>query len=300
MWRSIRSGRATACLGIARGAVAFVGGAGATPQVEVFDMPSNASLHLPALVGAGSGHGLPSAIGRAIKAAGRACAGARFVIGNDLACHWLLAPPTGASSLREIQAVAQARFAELFDERPDEWLVTGDWRTGQPFICTAVPKWVAAAVHAAAPDVVLAVCEGTLLSRAFALFHRQLPDDGWCCIHSPRSLALMHLRAGLPVSLRVVPVVEGAPRGGVFTAGAEALQREAARQALAPVVKATWLDLAASDHREARTPRSDHAGIALRVLRLHHGRHMTKLAAGAAAEASAAALLCTGSGVSVT
>ena len=300
MWRSISSGRAAACLGVARGAVAFAGQAGATPQVEVFDRRSDAAQRAPARLRTDNGHDLPSAVRRACGMDGRARGGARVVVGNDLACHWLLAPPTGATSLREIQAVAQARFAELFAERPDEWLVTGDWRTGHPFICTAVPKWVVAGIHAATPDAMPAVCTGTVLGRALALFHRQLPNTGWCCVYSPRSLALMHLRDGLPVTLRVAPVVESATRDGIFAAGAEALQREAARQALSPVAKATWLDLTTQTPRDASTPHSDHSGVALRVLRLDHGHRITNNAAGAAGEATVAAVLGAGSGVSIS
>lgn len=302
MWRSIRSGRAVACLGIARGGVAFARQAGATLQVEVFDMPSQASLRPPTLVPAGSGNDLSSAVRRASRIGARSfsASGARIVIGNDLACHWLLAAPTGATSLREIQAVAHARFAALFDERPDEWLLTGDWRTGHPFICTAVPKWVVADVQAAMPSAAPTACIGTVLGRTLELFHRQLPNTGWCCVHSPRSLALVHLRDGLPVTLRVAPVVESATRDGIFAAGAEALQREAARQALSPVVKATWLDLTAQRPRDASTPRSDHSGVALRMLRLDHGHRITNDAAGAAGEATVAALLGAGSGVSIS
>jgi hypothetical protein len=300
VWRSIHSGRAAACLGIARGAVAFAGHAGATPQVEVFDMRSDAIQRAPGPLRTANGHDLPSAVRRASGTDGRAGDGARVVVGNDLACHWLLAPPTGATSLREIQAVAQARFADLFAERPDEWLVTGDWRTGHPFICTAVPKWVVAGVHAATPDAMPAAYIGTVLGLALERFHRQLPNTGWCCVHSPRSLALMHLRAGLPVTLRVAPVVESATRDGIFAAGAEALQREAACQALSPVIKATWLDLTALRPRDASTPRSDHSGIAFRVLRLDHGHRTSNDATGAAGEATVAALLGAGSGVSVS
>lgn len=299
MWRSIRSGRAQECLGIARGAVALAGQVGTPPQVEIFDMPSDATLRLPTRVTAGSVHDLSSAVRQAWRMGGRSAAGARIVIGNDLACHWLLAPPTGATSLREIQAVAQARFAELFAERPDEWLVTGDWRTGHPFICTAVPKWVVADVRAAAPDAVLAAC-GTVFGRALERFHRQLPAAGWCCVHSPRSLALMRLRDGLPVTLRVAPMVDGATRNEVFIAGAEELQREAARQALGPVVNATWLDIAVRNPSDAITPCGDHSGVAFRVLRLDHRNRPATDAGGAVAEATVAALLGASSGVSLS
>ena len=300
MWRSIRSDRAQQCLGIARGAVALAGQVGTRPRVEIFDMPPGVSPRPSARVANGSGHDLSSAVRRAGRMEGRSSSGVRVVIGNDLACHWLLAPPTGAASLREIQAVAQARFAELFGERPDEWLVTGDWRTGHPFICAAVPKWVVAGVNGGVPGEVPGVCTGTVLGRALELFHRQLPNTGWCCVHSPRSLALMHLRNGLPVTLRVAPVVEGATRDGIFAAGAEELQREAARQAREPVVNATWLELTAQRPGDASTSRSGHSGVALRVLHLDHRHRMTGDAAGAAAEATVAAILGATSRVSIS
>lgn len=286
MWRSMLSpgGRGADCLGVARGAVAIVGQAGATPQVEAFD----------------GAQGLPPAVRRGWGTGVRAHRSARIVVGNDLACHWLLAPPRGATSLRELQAVAKARFAELFAERPDEWRVTGDWRCGHPFICTAVPSWVVAGVHAAPPDAMPAAWSGTVLGRALELFHRQLPNTGWCCIQSPCSLALMHLQDGLPVTLRVLPVVESAARDGIFATGAQALQREAARDALSPAVQATWLDLTAERPTKAITPHCEHAGVAFRVLRLDHGHRITGSTVGAAGEATVAALLGTGSGVRIS
>ncbi len=286
MWRSMLSpfGRATACLGIARGAVAVVGQAGAAPQVADFD----------------DAHDLPQTVRRGWGAGVPAHRSARVVVGNDLACHWLLAPPKGAASLREIQAVAQARFAELYAERPEAWRITGDWRCGQPFICTAVPRWVIAGVRGDPSDSMPAAWTGTVLGRALELFHRQLPNAGWCCVHSPRSLALMHLEHGLPVALRVMPVVEGAAQDATFARAADALQREAARQALTPVVEATWLDLTAGWPSNAMALHGEHAGVAFRVLRLNHRHRITRSTAGAAGEASLAALLGQGSGVSVS
>lgn len=300
MWRSIRSGREPASLGIARGAVALAGRIGTTTRVEMFDPPSRATPRLPTGVIPGSAHDLSTAVRRACPMRAPPSCGARVVIGNDLARHWLLAPPIGATSLREIQAVAQARFAELFGERSDEWLVTGDWHTGRPFICAASPKWVVTSVTGATPGAAPAVCTGTVLGRTLELFHRQVPDNGWCCVSSPSSLVLMHLRDGVPETLRVVPVSEAASVDGIFASGAEELQREAARLAREPVVNATWLDLTARSLRSASMPRGDYSGVALRVLRLDQRHRIADDATGAAAEATVAAILATTADVSMS
>ncbi len=283
MWPSMLSsaGRAAACVGIARGAVAIVARAGATPQVEAFD----------------DAHDLARAARRGWGTGVGAHRGTRVVVGNDLACHWLLAPPQGATSLREIQAVARARFAELYAEHPDDWHIAGDWRTGHPFICTAVPRWVVAGGRADPSDASPAAAIGTILGRALELFRRRLPNAGWCCVHSPRSLALMRLEHGLPVALRVMPVVESAAPQDCFATAAQALQGEAARQALPPVVQATWLDLTAGEPSRTLAPPVEHAGVAFRVLRW---KHRDRIGRNTAGEASLAALLGQDSGASVS
>lgn len=289
MWRSIRSGSEIG-LGVARGAVASAGGAVAV-HIEAFEMPSAAPLRTRAVVSAG--HDLRSAVLRTAGQLDRRARRARVVIGNDLSCHWILAPAQGARSLREIQAVAQARFAALFDERAAEWELTADWRTDRPFICAAVPKWVLRDIDAATPQAPTPRNVGTLLGRALELFHRRLPDNGWCCIRSTSSLALMLVRKGLPVTLRTLPLAQDVPFSGTLEAGIEALQREATRMALDPVVQATWLDLAEPKPADPRSLHSLCAGVRLQLLHLRQRDCARQDAAPARSEAAVAALLGT-------
>lgn len=289
MWHSMRSAGAVAGLGVARGAVALAVRGAALPQVESFDMPSDVEVRARAQAHTASD--LRSAV-RRVRAPGHRGTGAvRAVIGNDLACHWMLRPPRGARSLCEIQAVAQARFAALFDESVAEWRVTGDWRTDRPFICTAVPRWVLADVEATGPGNLPVACIGTLLGRALELFHRRIPDSGWCCIQSPRSLALLHLYDGLPSSLRVVPLKPEATHESVVGGAVDALHREAACLALPPVVSATWLDLTAPTQCPDRASNAFHEGVRLTVLRLRHRPGASPKPVGSLQEAGVAALL---------
>lgn len=289
MWHSMRSKGVVAGLGVARGAVALAVRGVAMPQVEPFDMPAGGEER--ARANAHTASNLRSAV-RRVRAPGRRGTGAvRAVIGNDLACHWMLQPPRGVRSLREIQAVAQARFAALFDEPVARWRVTGDWRIDRPFICTAVPQWILSDVEATAPDTRPVACIGTVLGRALELFYRRIPDSGWCCIQSPCSLALLHLHDGLPSSLRVVPLRPEATQESVVDSAVDALHREAACLALAPVVSATWLDLNATAQRAERASNASHEGIRLTVLRLRHRPRTSLESAGVLQEAGVAALL---------
>lgn len=288
MWRSMRSGSEVS-LGVARGAVALAGGATAAMHVEAYEMPSTSLPNTRAKVSAS--HDLRSAVRRAVGQLDRPPRRARVVIGNDLSCHWMLVPPQGARSLREMQAVAQARFAALFDERAAEWEVTADWRTDRPFICAAVPKWVLLDIDAATPQAPTPRNVGTSLGRALELFHRSLPDNGWCCIRSTHSLALLLVRDGLPVTLRTLPLAHDVPFSVTLEAGVEALQREAACLALEPVVETTWLDLAEPSLASSTPLHGAQAGVRVRVLRLRHQQHERQHSAAALSEASIAALL---------
>lgn len=286
MWRSFHSGQA---LGIAHGALAVADKDAIAVRHHGFVTPeagANANKFAPAI------HtlDLAAAIARTTSMQGQPTRTARIVVGNDLARHWLLDPPKGAASLREIQAVAQARFAELFAEPIDDWLVAGDWRTKHPFVCVALPKWVVAATRGTDLGTLRATLVTSALGRALELFRRKLPNTGWCCVRTPRSLALMYLRGGLPVTLRVAPAVPGSAHDDLISSGTQELQREAARHAVEPVVSATWLDLSLHD-LEPTSRTLDRAGVSYRILGLGRQHLPSDQVSASTAEATVAAIL---------
>jgi len=81
----------------------------------------------------------------------------RVLLGADLCRHWVLPLPGGLRSWSDLQALAQARAAALFNttaaangSSPD-WTVAADWRACGPQWCVAVPTaWISALRQAAA------------------------------------------------------------------------------------------------------------------------------------------------------
>jgi hypothetical protein len=60
-------------------------------------------------------------------------------VDDGLARSFIVTPPSGAQSLRELQATAAARFAVLYGESTEQWLLAGDWQATPPFIASALP-----------------------------------------------------------------------------------------------------------------------------------------------------------------
>ncbi|UXH76062.1 hypothetical protein [Roseateles amylovorans] len=125
----------------------------------------------------------------------------RLVVSHSLARHWLQATVTGARSLKELQAIAAGRCAQLFGGRPQSWRVAGDWQAGQPFLCAALPSLWAETLSrlpAGTPRM------ETSLQAALARTADTLPDNGWVVLREEGQAALMHLSDGRLHGLRVI------------------------------------------------------------------------------------------------
>jgi hypothetical protein len=171
----------------------------------------------------------------------------RIVFADDLACHWITSPPEGLQSLAELRAVAELRCAELFGDGPKDWLVSGDWQAGRPFVCAAVPRGLAEVLADECARRGLRCERRTALACALQDGAGSLNDDGWTCIRSPRTLSLMHAARGRPRLLRILrqPVDASAQR--VTQNAAQALHLEAARSGTPAGEHIRWLDAAPPD-----------------------------------------------------
>ncbi len=128
-------------------------------------------------------------------------AATRLVLSHAWARHWLQAPVSGAGSLKELQAIAAGRCAQLFGGRAHGWRVAGDWQLGQPFLCAALPDaWADALNLLPSGSARLETSLQAMLSRAAAT----LPDDGWVVLREEGQAALLHLSEGRLDGLRVI------------------------------------------------------------------------------------------------
>jgi hypothetical protein len=128
-----------------------------------------------------------------------AVSGARqveIVAANELAVHWLQAPPASLQSLRELRLVAQARCAHLHGGRPDDWWVAGDWSLDEPFVCAALPFAVVRPVGESCARRGLQVRWSTAWSLVAGRGAHQVPANGWTGLRSPERALLWHCAGG--------------------------------------------------------------------------------------------------------
>lgn len=122
-----------------------------------------------------------------------------LLLGPSVARHWLQAPVTGISSLRELHSVVCVRAWQLFgdngtasEQSDGGWHVSGDWQAACHFICTA---WVASLSA-------LGIPLHTPFSLALTHYRRVLPQNGWLAVTVAGELHTLQIRRGHVCSLR--------------------------------------------------------------------------------------------------
>jgi len=209
------------------------------------------------------------------------------VVGDDLSRHWVQPPPRGVASLRELQAVAASRFQDLFGEPAAGWSIAGDWRTGRPFVCAAIPHWVIQTVQQAIP--VQRAALQTQLSTALRRLRPLWPNDGWWCVHSPATLTIGRTQDGGVAQLRILAHA-GASADDVLRLGARKVRQESARDAAGTTARATWIDLTGTVPKNPPDRAADDGIVFTAVpvdLQIGNGASLGDLATAQAATAAA-------------
>lgn len=180
----------------------------------------------------------------AVRASPKKQTDIRVVVASDIARHWIVEPPTGVSSLGELRLVAAARFSQIFGSPADAWSITGDWRVAGMLLCAALPRWLTDGLESACRDAGVQHDVSTTLGSILHVHRECFADDGWNCVRTPRTLAVLRLEGGLPVSMRLSLRDSGGYLPAALADGTAELRREALRRGedlTAPVI---WLDLA--------------------------------------------------------
>ncbi|RDE52332.1 MAG: hypothetical protein DVS81_00750 [Candidatus Accumulibacter meliphilus] len=126
---------------------------------------------------------------------------------DGLVRSFVVTPPRGAQGLRELRATAAARFAGLYGESAEHWLLVGDWHASSPFIVCALPRalyraldqWAQAhswRLDSMAPALVR-VCNRLCAS---------IPSDGWLLVGFGQTLSLLNLCNDQIASTRSLPL----------------------------------------------------------------------------------------------
>lgn len=124
-----------------------------------------------------------------------------LIAANDLALHWVQPPPASVMSLEELQLVAGARCALLYGGTPQDWWITGDWSTRNPFVCAALPWSVVLPIQEQLTQLGFAAQWHTAWSLLCRVKASSFPSEGWSAMRSPARVVLWRCSGGRVNSL---------------------------------------------------------------------------------------------------
>lgn len=117
-------------------------------------------------------------------------------VDDSLARSFVVTPPRGARGLRELRAAAEARFATLYGEFAEQWLLVADWHASAPFIACALPRQLCQALDQLARTHSWRLAS---LSPAFVRVGNHLcesiPAEGWLLVGFGQTLTLLATRS---------------------------------------------------------------------------------------------------------
>ena len=130
-------------------------------------------------------------------------------VDDGLVRSFIVTPPSGAQGLRELRATAAARFAVLYGEPPEQWLLAADWQATAPFIACALPRQLYRELDS------LARTNGwhldslrPALVRVWNRLHLAIPPDGWLIVGFGQTLTLVHTHDAQLAGLRTLRLPE--------------------------------------------------------------------------------------------
>lgn len=122
---------------------------------------------------------------------------------DALSRNFLVTPPAGAQGLGELRATAAARFAALYGEPAEQWVLAADWHATAPFVTCALPRELYRAINELARSHAWrleSLCPALL--RVWNRVNLAIPADGWLLVGFGQTLTLAHTRSGRIASLR--------------------------------------------------------------------------------------------------
>jgi hypothetical protein len=189
---------------------------------------------------------------------------------DGLVRSFVVTPPRGAQGLRELRATAAARFAALYGESAEHWLLVGDWHASSPFIVCALPRALYQALDQWAQAHSWRLDSLTpALVRVCNRLCASIPSDGWLLVGFGQTLSLLNTCNDQIASTRslLLPGARISPRWKPCwprnACAARIRVRAARQQSLLWAGAADWLPLASRmAGLESRTIRLPDAGAA--------------------------------------
>jgi hypothetical protein len=118
------------------------------------------------------------------------------IAGNDVAVHWVQAPPSSVASLDELRLVAAARCAHLYGGGPRDWWVAADWNATVPFVCAALPYSTVSSLQQKLTTAGVVARWHTAWGVACGSDANTFAAEGWSALRSPNRVLLWHCREG--------------------------------------------------------------------------------------------------------
>jgi hypothetical protein len=134
----------------------------------------------------------------------------QLVAGNDVAVHWLQAPPAALRSLQELRLVTAARCADLFGGNAQDWWIAGDWDAKRPFACTALPRALIQSLLEVIAQRGLRAGWHTAFGLAGRHWADAFPADGWGGLRTAEHASVWHCSRGRLVHLAGLVLQAGA------------------------------------------------------------------------------------------
>ena len=143
-----------------------------------------------------------------------------FVVADELARLWQVAPPPGSARLADLEAAAGLRFQTLYGEASLAWKIVADYDADAAFMAAALPRQLLALLEQAASAHRLKVIEVVpQFVAGWNRWHGALKPDAWYGLVQERVLTLS---AGGAVRAIALPV----------DAGSDWIARQLEREAL--------------------------------------------------------------------
>lgn len=128
-----------------------------------------------------------------------------ITVDDALARSFVVTPPSGAQGLNELRASAAARFAVLYAESAEQWLMAADWQATAPFIACALPRQLYQGLDS------LVRMNGWRLNsvrpalvRVWNRLHPSIPPEGWLGVGFGQTLTLVHTSNEQATALRTL------------------------------------------------------------------------------------------------
>jgi len=155
-----------------------------------------------------AGDGLSDVLNALLTDAGLRHLPTRVVLSDALLRSWRVEPPRNASRMQDCEAAVAMRFHTIFDESPDDWLLSSAPSAGHAFMAWAVRRSLVNDLSEVLRNQQLhLLCIEPEFIVLWNHWQPRLPANAWLGICTSDSLVLGVVQAGRLQAVRRLPLV---------------------------------------------------------------------------------------------